>query len=325
MTDVTDRSLALLGLLAARSAWTGAELTDRLGVTLRTLRRDVARLRTIGYRIDSTTGTAGGYRLAAGTRLPPLVFDDDEAVAIAALLGHAETNPIEGIGETAARALGKLGQVLPRRLRDRVAAIAAVAGSEALVGAGPRGQAPIDGEVLARLALAARDREVVGFGYRDRAGLVSERRVEPHRVVTGYGWWYLVAYDLDRADWRTFRLDRIAEPTGTGQRVGEREPPGGARAYLNRSLASTPYRHRAVLTLDATEEEIRNRVGFLLPSRIRLLPDGRRRVEFGDDDRGVVARVVLALITPVVPYELEASEEVRSALRATAADLQTHL
>ncbi|MFC7621748.1 helix-turn-helix transcriptional regulator [Microlunatus sp. GCM10028923] len=325
MTDVTDRSLALLGLLAARSSWTGAELIDRLGITPRTLRRDVARLRAIGYRIDSTTGTAGGYRLAAGTRLPPLVFDDDEAVAIAALLGHAETNPIEGIGETAARALGKLGQVLPRRLRDRVAAIAAVSGSESLVGAGPRGQAPIDGEVLARLALAARDREEMGFGYRDRAGRVTRRRVEPHRVVTGYGWWYLVAYDLDRADWRTFRLDRIAEPTGLGQPFGDREPPGGARAYLNRSLASTPYRHRAVITLDATEEEIRSRVGYLLPSRIRLLADGRRRIEFGDDELSAVVRVVLALITPAVPYDLEASAEVREALRTAAADLLAHL
>ncbi len=328
--DVTDRSLALLALLAARSAWTGAELTERLEVTPRTLRRDIARLRAIGYRIDSTTGTAGGYRLAAGTRLPPLVLDDEEAVAIAALLGQAEASPIEGIETAAVRALGKLEQVLPRRLRGRVAAVAAVARTPASAAgtgtAAGRWQEPIDSEVLARLALASRDGEVIGFDYRDRAGRATRRRVEPHRVITGFGWWYLIGYDLDRADWRTFRLDRIDHPTGTGQTAPPRQPPeGGAQAYLSRILASAPYRHQVMIIIDTTEEEIRSRVGFLLPSRITRLDDQRHRIDFGADDLGDVITVALGLISLGVPYDLDGSPELITTLRRTAAGLLDHL
>ncbi|WP_152365564.1 helix-turn-helix transcriptional regulator [Microlunatus speluncae] len=328
--DVTDRSLALLALLAARSAWTGAELTERLDVTPRTLRRDIARLRVIGYRIDSTTGTAGGYRLAAGTRLPPLVFDDEEAVAIAALLGQAEASPIEGIEIAAVRALGKLEQVLPRRLRGRVAAVAAVARTPASSPVGATGvrrwQAPIDSEVLARLALASRDGEVIGFDYRDRAGRATRRRVEPHRVITGFGWWYLIGFDLDRADWRTFRLDRIDRPAGTGQTVPPRPPPeGGAQAYLSRTLAGAPYRHRVMIIIATTEEEIRSRVGFLLPSRISRLDDQRHQVDFGADDLGDVLTVALALISLGRSYELDGTPELITTLRQSAATLADHL
>lgn len=329
--DVTDRSLALLALLAARSSWTGAELTERLEVTPRTLRRDIARLRAIGYRIDSTTGTAGGYRLAAGTRLPPLVFDDEEAVAIAALLGQAQASPIEGIENAAVRALGKLEQVLPRRLRGRVAAVAAVTRTPATEDEGAEGsgsarrwQAPIDSEVLARLAVACRDGEVIGFGYRDRTGRQTRRIVEPHRVVTGFGWWYLVGYDSDRADWRTFRLDRIEHPAGTGRPVTPRPPPeGGAQAYLSRILARAPYRHQVTIVIETTEAEIRSRVGYLLPSRISPVDDHRHRVVFGSDVLSDVIMVALSLITLGVPYDLDGSPEVITTLREAAAGL-TH-
>ena len=331
--DVTDRALALLGLLAARSSWTGAELIDRLEITPRTLRRDIARLRTIGYRIDSGTGTAGGYRLAAGSQLPPLVFDDEEAVAIAALLSQADASPIEGAEAAAVRALGKLEQVLPRRLRGRVAAVAAVArtptpsaGRAVGATAGNRWQEPIDSEVLARLALASRDGEVVSFDYRDRAGRRTQRRVEPLRVVTGFGWWYLIGYDADRADWRTFRLDRISGAAGTGQTVAPRTPPeGGAQAYLSRILAGAPYRFQVTIIIDATEEEIRARVGFLLPSRINRVDDHRHRVDFGADDLPDVITVALGLIALGVDYQVDGSAEVKTALRAAAAGLTKRL
>lgn len=318
--DVTDRTLALLALLAGRASWTGPELSDRLGVTIRTVRRDVARLRRIGYRIDSVTGTEGGYRLAAGTRLPPLVFDDDEAVALAALLAQASGSPIEGVGEAAGRALAKVGQVLPRRLRDRVAAI-----SEVEFGASPNPDHPrarIDGATLARLAGAARDGEVVGFGYSDRAGRSTRRRVEPHRVVTGFGWWYLIGYDLDRGDWRTFRLDRISDPEPTGRRVPQRRlPADGALDYLHRVLADAPYPYRVAIMIEATEAQVRARVGYLLPSRIRPLPDGGHRVEFGSAELADVVAVALAVVALGAPYRIEGTAEVLDALRGVAVGL----
>lgn len=317
--DVTDRTLALLALLAGRAAWTGPELADRLGVTIGTVRRDIARLRTIGYRIDSLTGTVGGYRLAAGSRLPPLVFDDDEAVALAALLAHAAGSSIEGVGETAARALAKIGPVLPRRLRARVAAI-----SEVEHGDRPaQDKVRIDGGTLARLAMACRDSELITFGYSDRGGRSTIRRVEPYRVVTGFGWWYLIGYDQDRDDWRTFRLDRIRDPQKAGRTVPPRQPPaGGALEYLHATLASAPYPHRVMIMIDATEPEIRTRVGFLLPSRISPLSDGRHRVEFGSAVLPDVITVALSLIALGAPYQIDGTEEVMDALRTVAKGLE---
>jgi predicted DNA-binding transcriptional regulator YafY len=167
---------------------------------------------------------------------------------------------------------------------------------------------------------------VITFDYRDRSGRRSRRRVEPHRVVTGFGWWYLIGYDSDRADWRTFRLDRISNATGTGQSVVPRSPPeGGAQAYLSRILAGAPYRHQVTIIIEASEDEIRSRVGFLLPSRIRRLDDQRHRVDFGADDLPDVITVAVGLVALGVPYQVDGTAEVKAALRQAAAGLTERL
>ena len=213
----SSRLLTLLSLLQARRDWPGATLAARLGVTARTVRRDVDRLRELGYPVHAVKGPDGGYRLGAGAELPPLLFDDDQAVALAIALQLAVTSGA-GVGEAAARALTTVRQVLPARLRHRVDAVQ--------VTPLPGGTTTeVDPAVLVGLTAAVRAREVVRFGY---AGDQSPpRRAEPHHVVARRGRWYLVAFDLDRADWRTFRCDRIALRTPNGPRFAPRALPGG--------------------------------------------------------------------------------------------------
>ncbi|GFJ95721.1 hypothetical protein Prum_093630 [Phytohabitans rumicis] len=201
--ETSVRLLRLLSLLLARRDWSGADLAQRLGVTTRTVRNDVERLRILGYQVDSTTGTAGGYRLGAGTALPPLLLDDEEAVAVALGLRAAAAGTVTGIEETSVRALTKLEQTLPSRLRHRVDALRAATVSAA--GGGPT----VDAHTLITIAGAARNHETLRFDYLGHDGQASIRRVEPHRLVyTGHRW-YLLAWDTDRGDWRTFRADRI--------------------------------------------------------------------------------------------------------------------
>lgn len=204
MLETSARLLRLLSLLQARPDWAGPELARRLEVTPRTLRRDVARLRDLGYPVHATTGVAGGYRLGAGASLPPLLLDDEEAVAVAVSLRTAASQSVAGLAETALRALAKLEQVLPARLRARTAAI-----QQATV-ALPRTAPAVDPGLLATLATACRDSRALAFGYRSRGGAANQRQAEPYRLVhTGYRW-YLVARDTGRDDWRTFRVDRTA-------------------------------------------------------------------------------------------------------------------
>ncbi|GIJ56618.1 helix-turn-helix transcriptional regulator [Virgisporangium aurantiacum] len=226
MPKTSARLLALLSLLQARRDWPGALLADRLGVSPRTVRRDVDRLRELGYPIAAVKGPDGGYRLGAGTQLPPLLFDDDQAVALAvALQTVASTGEGDGIGAAAARALATVRQVLPARLRRRVETLRVTA-------VAPPAPA-VDPAVLATVAAAAHAHEVLRFDYGGSAGGSSggstgpPRRVEPHHVVTWGGRWYLVAWDPDRVDWRTFRVDRIRPWTPTGPRFVPRELPGG--------------------------------------------------------------------------------------------------
>ncbi|MCC3771282.1 YafY family protein, partial [Streptomyces sp. UNOC14_S4] len=194
-TDMPARMLRLLALLQTRREWPGMELADRLGVTTRTLRRDIERLRELGYPVDGTTGRAGGYRLAAGTAMPPLLLDDDEAIAIAVALRTATTN-ISGIEETALRALAKLEQVLPARLRTQVAALQHATTAPVTYGSATR--TPVDPATLALLANACRDHEIVTFDYTTRHGTPSSRRTEPHSLVPAAGRWYLIAYDTHK-------------------------------------------------------------------------------------------------------------------------------
>lgn len=211
--DASSRLLALLALLQSRRERTGPDLAARLGVTGRTVRRDVDRLRALGYPVESVPGPRGGYRLGAGAAMPPLLLDDEEAVAMAVGLRTAARSGITGIGENALAAMVKLEQVLPPRLRGRVQALAAI--STTLAPAGPT----VDPDVLAVLAGACRDRLRVRFDYRARDGASGRREAEPHALVHHHSRWYLLAWDLTRADWRTFRMDRLARPWAGGTRV----------------------------------------------------------------------------------------------------------
>lgn len=250
--------LRLLSLLQTHRHWPGRELADRLEVSVRTLRRDVDRLRELGYPVDATRGVEGGYQLAAGAALPPLLLDDDEAVVIAVAMQAAAQGAVAGIEESAVRALTKVVQVMPAPLRRRVDALRAATAPTPLSGSGPT----VTPDVLVCLALACRDRERVRFSYIARGGERSERLVEPHRLVPLGRRWYLVAYDLGRQGWRSFRLDRLAGPHGIGDRFRPRELPGGdAVAFVRAGIAEIPQPYRIEVVVHAPAAQVRERVG----------------------------------------------------------------
>jgi predicted DNA-binding transcriptional regulator YafY len=229
--ETSARLLALLALLQMRREWTGDELADRLEVGPRTIRRDIDKLRRLGYPVQAASGVAGGYRLGAGAELPPLLLDDAEAVAVAVGLRIGASGPIAGIEEISVRALTKLEQVMPAHLRRRVSALGQA--TSALTVDGPQ----IDTETLATLAGACRDTQRVHFAYVARDGSNSMRAIDPSAVVYSGRYWYVVAFDLDRDDWRTFRIDRIDSTLRLGGRGQSRTVPGGdAAAYLQRQL-----------------------------------------------------------------------------------------
>lgn len=245
MPDPTSRLLSLLSLLQTARSWPGGELAERLGVTRRTVRRDVERLRHLGYEVDAAQGPTGGYRLAAGRTLPPLLFQDDEALAIAIGLRVAAKLALADIDDASVRALAKVQQVLPPRLRHRVRSLSA-ATSIWLSGHGP----PVDADVLTTVGLAAAHHERIRLTYFGRDGHVQHRHVEPVQLVAASRQWYLVAFDLDRDDWRTFRVDRISSPTPTGARAVHREAPGGnLRDYLEKARAQMAPTYRADVSL----------------------------------------------------------------------------
>ncbi|GGU93138.1 transcriptional regulator [Actinomadura cremea] len=257
MTDTPGRLLTLLSLLQTPREWSGGELAGRLGVSPRTIRRDVDRLRGLGYPIDGTTGPDGGYRLTAGTAMPPLLLDDEEAVAIAVGLRTAAGNAVAGVGEASVRALAKLEQVLPARLRRRVNVLnTATVAMPALDG--PR----VDPDVLAVAAAAVTNREPLRFAYTSGDGTGSRRRVEPYRLVAAGRRWYLLAHDTERDGWRIFRADRIRDPLPTGQRFEPREIPGGdAVAFVTERMYALAPVHSATVTLEAPAEEVRLGLG----------------------------------------------------------------
>ncbi|MFE2756994.1 helix-turn-helix transcriptional regulator [Actinosynnema sp. NPDC059335] len=253
MLETSARLLRLLSLLQTRRDWPGPELAERLDVSPRTVRRDVDRLRELGYPVHATTGTLGGYRLGAGAALPPLLLDDEEAVAVAVGLRTAATGTVTGIEETSLRALAKLEQVLPSRLRHRVNAL------QTFTVPVPHDTpaATVDPDVLTTLAAACRDRERLRFDYLDHHGHTTTRAAEPHRVVTWGRRWYLVAYDVDRQDWRTYRVDRITPKTPTGPRFTPRDlPDGDAAAYVARSASSAAWRHHAEVVVHAPADTV---------------------------------------------------------------------
>lgn len=282
MIGTSARLLHLLSLLHSRRFWTGGELARALGVTERSVRRDVDRLRELGYPVHATAGVGGGYRLGAGKDLPPLPLDDDEAVAVAIGLRVAATGPAAGVEAAAVRALSKLERVLPQRLRRRIQALQAVS-----VRLGePDGT--LDASTLVAVADACGAETVLRFAYRDRAGAVSQREVEPYRVVHTSHRWYLVAWDRARRDWRTFRVDRMARPQ-PGARFAPRPLPSeDLAAWVSQRVSTEAYRHRAVVTIAAPAAEVARR---LSPVAVRVEPagEGTCRVHTGADSLEVLA------------------------------------
>jgi len=259
----TERVLALLGLLQQRRVWTGPELAERLGVTPRTVRRDVERLRALGYLVHASQGVGGGYHLGAGQDLPPLLLDDEEAIAVAVSLLAGAGGAVAGAGDAALRALSKLDQVLPARLRHEVRALSATV--ESFGG----GRTLVDAKALMTLARACRDEVEVSFDY-PSGNEMRRRRVEPYRLVASDRRWYLLAYDLDRDDWRSFRVDRMSEVSARTWHFRPRAAPDAA-AYVQERVASGVYKYQARFLLHASADSVRAQ---LPPSAAVVIPRG---------------------------------------------------
>jgi predicted DNA-binding transcriptional regulator YafY len=275
--ETSARLLRLLSLLQARRQWTGPELAERLAVTTRTVRADVERLRTLGYPVEATPGVAGGYRLGAGAALPPLLLDDEEAVAVAVALRTAAGGTVTGIEETSLRALAKLERLLPSRLRRRVGAVQGF--TLDVTGGGPT----VDAGLLALLAAACRDAERLRFDYARHDGTVSRRVVEPHRVVHLRRRWYLVGWDVERADWRTFRVDRVTPKPPAGPRFRPRAfPEADVGAYVARGVGGAIWRHWARVRLAAPAAEVERRWPHA-PGRLTPEDGGTCVLEAGAD------------------------------------------
>jgi predicted DNA-binding transcriptional regulator YafY len=253
MLKTSARLLRLLWLLQSRRYWSGAELSERVEVDARTVRRDIDRLRELGYAVDASPGLGGGYQLKAGSSLPPVLLDDEEAVAVAVAV-RAAASSIAKMEEPAVRLLAKLDQLLPLRLRKRASALHSVTISLA----NPRAAPPID--VLTEMACACRDHLRLRMSYRDRSGNVTSRTVEPLRLAHTGRLWYLVAWDSQRRDWRTFRIDRVQGPLSSGPRFTPRDFPGDIAAYVSRSIRQVPYRYRMRIRLKGSLAELARRI-----------------------------------------------------------------
>jgi predicted DNA-binding transcriptional regulator YafY len=308
--ETSTRLLKLLALLESRRTWTGAELAERLEVGRRTVRRDVDRLRRLGYPVHGAPGVAGGYQLGAGAELPPLLLDDDEAVAVAIALGTAAGGTVAGIEETALRALAKLEQLLPSRLRRRVNALQTYTVSLTAPG---RTVAP---DVLALIAAACRDHESLRFRYRSHDRTTSRRRVEPHRLVHLGRRWYLVAWDADRLDWRTFRVDRIEPRISTDRRFSPRRLPArDVGAYVAAAVSAARDRYHARVILHGSAEELKKRVPPTYGT-LEEIDEGRCMLRTGADWLGGLA-VYVAMIG--VDFEVLEPPEFVDEVRALAA------
>jgi predicted DNA-binding transcriptional regulator YafY len=283
MLETSARLLRLLSLLQARRDWTSTELATRLGVTTRTIRNDMGRLRLLGYPVDARPGAAGGYRLGTGAALPPLLLDDEEAVAVAVGLRTAASGSIAGIEETSVRALAKLQQVLPSRLRRRVSAFQSYA--LPMPARGPQ----VDPDVLMVIASACRDHERLRFDYRAHSGAPSRRSVEPYRLVNDRRRWYLVAWDIDRNAWRTFRVDRIEPRTPAGPRFTPRPlpPDGEIAAQTARGVGEATWRYRARVIVQAPAAHVRDRLP--IPVEVESLGQDQCAFEPGSDHPEMLA------------------------------------
>ena len=308
MKETSARLLRLLTLLQTRREWSGQELADRLGVSTRTVRRDVEKLRDLDYPVHAATGTAGGYRLGPGAELPPLLLDDEEAVAVALGLRTAAGGGVAGIGEPALRALVKLERVLPSRLRHRVESLQV--SRVDTPGLGPF----VDADVLTAVASACRDAERLRFDYATRDGVSARREAEPHQLVVWGRRWYLVAWDVGRDDWRTFRVDRMRPCIPNGPRFTRRAIPGGdAAAFVTSTIARMwPFRATVRLHAPADSEVARGCAPY---GRIEPVDDHSCRFELGADSPAALAFLLAGL---EIDFEVESSIELAEALQDVA-------
>jgi predicted DNA-binding transcriptional regulator YafY len=278
------RLLRLLSLLQTPRDWTGTELAQRLEVSPRTIRNDVERLRALGYPVHATRGSVGGYRLEAGASMPPLLLEDDEAVAVAIGLRTATAGAVTGIEETSLRALAKLEQVLPPRLRHRVNTLQRVT-----VHVRRRSVTTVDAAILTELARLAREHFTLRFDYSDRRQTASQRRAEPYRIVNSGQRWYLVAWDLDREDWRTFRVDRMLEDISPGPRFTPRElTDAEIEALVSRGVPVDARRHQARVLVHAPAADLTERFGPWLGT-ITAVDDSFCMLETGADNLEMLA------------------------------------
>jgi predicted DNA-binding transcriptional regulator YafY len=300
MLQSSARLLRLLTLFQTRSTWSGAELTARLEVTARTLRRDVDRLRALGYPVHSTSGPAGGYMLGSGASLPPLMLDNEEGLAVAIAL-HGGSADVSGVAEAGQRALAKLDQVMPVRVRKRLDALRA-----AIVRL-PEGQAPrIELGVVDALAAACSEHRVVQLRYRDQQSRATRRDVEPQRLVLVERRWYLAAWDRSRQDWRTFRVDRITPPVQVGAGFVPRPAPDGDVAgYVMRSTSWTRHRHQARVLFHAPVAALRAKIP---PAYGTLTAVGKRRCRLDTGGSSLDGIAVWLAITGY-PFEVESPRE----------------
>lgn len=299
--DPTGRALQLLSLLQTHRWWRGAELAERLEITERSVRRDVDRLRELGYPVDATSGKHGGYRLATGAHLPPLVLDDDEAVAVAVGLRYAAEAAIGGMEDASLRALTTIEQLLPHRLRRRVSTLHSSVTSMRR----PAEDDVVDPEALSVLAAACRDREGVRFDYRRPDGTSSRRLVQPHQLVTAGRRWYLVAWDQGRDGWRTFRLDRLQAPRPIGSHFAPRPIPGGdAASFVAGSIGSGPREQEATIAVDAPLATLTGVFRFVDHTLLETRADSCV-VQIRSEDLGRLAMTVarIALTAPVAVIE----------------------
>ncbi|MDR6673629.1 WYL domain-containing protein [Xanthomonas sp. 1678] len=309
MASPASRMLRLIALLQTRRVWPGAELAERLGVDRRSLRRDVERLRGLGYPVRASSGVGGGYQLAAGAQMLPLLFEEDEAVAVAVALRAAAAS-MSGLEDTALRVLAKLDPLLPARVRQRAGALHAVT-----VSLGHDLPVP-DTRLLIGIAGACRDRRLLGFGYRDHQGQASQRCIEPLRLINYGRRWYLLGWDRDRADWRTFRVDRIDAPLHLGETVAARLPPRDPATMVREAISFAPFPVQLRVRLRGDPAELAARI----PPWCGVLEvgeDGDCRLAMGAESPAWLAAELLTL---GVPFELIDGQALRPALLAALRD-----
>ncbi|MGW4212538.1 helix-turn-helix transcriptional regulator [Lentzea sp. NPDC004789] len=313
MLETSARLLKLLSLLQVRRDWTGPELADRLSVDVRTIRRDVDKLRSLGYPVTSLPGATGGYQLGAGAELPPLLLDDDEAVAVAVGLRTAANGTIAGIEETSVRALTKLEQILPNRLRRRVQALQAH--TTPLHNEGPT----VDPETLTIIAAACRDHQQLRFTYPPTQGEPAKRLVEPQGLVHTGRRWYFVAWDVSKEDWRTFRVDRIPDEPTPAARFTPREPPAESLGeFVSRQVSSNVYTYQAVLTIHAPMQAVAERTSPM-SAALEPIDDSSCLMRTGADS---LDRIVFHLMFLGHEFEVHEPPELRNYVQEAINRLQ---